>query len=213
MFKTITAISFGVEYEDSVSYDFKLHGFAQNNWNVYKLQITVGVMICVISSILFHMLSYKLKSECFEKITFAIYILGLIIPNFILSILFVINYSNDVPELYWPSILVLCIPLLINFCIIAVAIYKGIKDPDIGENFKEWIKDYRNLIAIFIILVITDFEYLKILKDMHKCIKRFGRHEQLEYIFEIAIINGAFFDIIFRNIPQIIIQVSKYLTL
>ncbi|KAF0526265.1 hypothetical protein F8M41_014098 [Gigaspora margarita] len=88
----------------------------------------------------------------------------------------------------------------------AVTIYKGIIDPIIGENFKEWIKKYQNLIAIFIILVITDFEYLEILKYIPNCTKSFDLHEKLEYIFEVAIIYGAFVDIFVRNIPQIIIQ-------
>ncbi|KAF0555237.1 hypothetical protein F8M41_017625 [Gigaspora margarita] len=108
-----------------------------------------------------------------------------------------------------------------NLRLLVITIDKGIKDPEIGDQFKEWIKDYRNLIAIFIVLIITDFEYLKILKDMpkYKCFKInkiFDKAEQinrLEYIFQVAIICGAFFDITFRNIPQIIIQVSKYLTL
>ncbi|RIB12798.1 hypothetical protein C2G38_1784840 [Gigaspora rosea] len=140
----VIPISIGVANHENERNASKI-GFIQNNWNEYKLQITTGIMIFVFSSILFHILSYKLKSEYFEKINFAIYIFGLIIPNFILSILFVINYSNDVPEIYWPSILVLCVPLLINFCIIAVTIYKGIKDPDIGEKFNEWVNEYRAL--------------------------------------------------------------------
>ncbi|KAF0433389.1 hypothetical protein F8M41_005074 [Gigaspora margarita] len=108
-----------------------------------------------------------------------------------------------------------------DFKLLVITIDKGIKDPDIGEQFKEWIKKYRNLVVIFIILIITDFEFLVILKDIpkykyFKISEIFDQPEQinrLEYIFQVAIICGAFFDIAFRNIPQIIIQVSKYLTL
>ncbi|RIB22746.1 hypothetical protein C2G38_2033338 [Gigaspora rosea] len=50
----------------------------------------------------------------------------------------------------------------------------------------------------------------KILKYIPNCTKSFDRHEKLEYIFEIAIIYGAFFDIFFRNTPQIIIQIIYY---
>ncbi|KAF0526278.1 hypothetical protein F8M41_014109 [Gigaspora margarita] len=105
------------------------------------------------------------------------------------------DVANDLDESY-------------GFQFLAVTIYKGIIDPISGENFKEWIKKYRNLVAIFIILIISDFEYLEILKYIPNCTKSFDRHEKVEYIFEVAIIYGAFFDIFFRNIPQIIIQVS-----
>ncbi|RIB22741.1 hypothetical protein C2G38_2033335 [Gigaspora rosea] len=106
-----------------------------------------------------------------------------------------------------------------NLRILVITIGKGIKVPDIGEQFKEWIKDYRNLVFTFIILIITDFEYLKILKDIipkYKCIKISEISEQLEktnnfeYIFQVAIICGAFLDITLRNIPQVIIQIIYY---
>ncbi|KAF0433388.1 hypothetical protein F8M41_005073 [Gigaspora margarita] len=200
-----------------ISTNLSVIGFVQNNWNEYKAQITVGIMIFVISCLLSHILGYKFKSEYFERTNTAIYILGLIIPNFILSILFVIKYSDQVPELYWLSVLVLFVPIFINFCIVVITIYQGIKDPIIGENFKEWVKEYRNLIAMFNILILTDFVYLEILKDIAKSkyTKISDSSDQpeqinrLEYIFQVAIICGAFFDISFRNIPQIIIQVSK----
>ncbi|CAG8539449.1 11432_t:CDS:2, partial [Dentiscutata heterogama] len=47
------------------------------------------------------------------------------------------------------------------------AIYKGTKDPAIGENFQEWIIEYRGLVIMFIILIATDYEYLTILEDKH----------------------------------------------
>ncbi|CAG8847034.1 21327_t:CDS:1, partial [Gigaspora margarita] len=58
----------------------------------------------------------------------------------------------------------------------------------------------------------TDFEYLTILKDIPIFAKKLDHYEQinifniLEHIFDVAILWGAFFDIFFRNIPQIIIQ-------
>ncbi|RIB25740.1 hypothetical protein C2G38_2066781 [Gigaspora rosea] len=218
MFKNITTISFGVTNDLDESYNFRLIGFIENKWSDYKTPITIGIMLFVFSWLLSNILSYKLKSKYFEGINTAIYILGLIIPNFIFSILFVSKYSDDVPELYWLSVLVLCFSLFINFCIIVITIDKGFKDPDIGEQFKELFKEYRNLIVIFIILIITDFEYLKFLKDMpkYKCFKvnkifdQPERINKLEYLFQVAIIFGAFFDITFRNIPQIIIQIKYY---
>ncbi|KAF0526266.1 hypothetical protein F8M41_014099 [Gigaspora margarita] len=108
-----------------------------------------------------------------------------------------------------------------EFRLLAITIYQGIKDPIIGENFKEWVKEYRNLIAMFNFLIMTDFVYFEISKDIVKSMftkinKSFAlpeRINRLEYRFQVAIVCGAFFGISFRNIPQIIIQVSKCLTL
>ncbi|KAF0526277.1 hypothetical protein F8M41_014108 [Gigaspora margarita] len=211
LFKKMTTISSGVTNDLDESYGFQISWTIQSIWDEYKAQI-IAVIVAVIMtyimfSLLLHIQRYKLKSKWFEIINSSIYILEFTIPNFILSILFVIYYSKVIPVLYLPSALVLCVPLLINFCIIAVTIYKGVIDPIIGENFKEWIKKYRNLIAIFIILIITNFEYLEILKYIPNCTKSFDRHEKLEDIFEVAIKYGAFFDIV-RNILQIILQVK-----
>ncbi|RIB05356.1 hypothetical protein C2G38_2118557, partial [Gigaspora rosea] len=72
---------------------------------------------------------------------------------------------------------------------------------------------------MFTILVATDYEYLIILKDLHIFIKKLYRYEPINtlnifsiigHIFEDVIIWGAFIDIFFRNIPQIIILALFY---
>ncbi|KAF0532032.1 hypothetical protein F8M41_011541 [Gigaspora margarita] len=215
IYKNITAFSFGVTNDLDQDYGFKL---MWNVWNDHKVQIAiiVGVMIFIIFCLLFPILGHKLKSKKFEVISSAILRIGLIIPNFILSVLFVVHESNNVPEFYMPSVLVLGIPLFINFYIAAYTIYKGIKNPVIGENFKKWVMKYRGSIIILIILAATDYEYLTILKDIPMftkksyCYKQINIFNILEHIFDIAIMWGAFIDIFFRNIPQIIIQVCKF---
>ncbi|RIB22335.1 hypothetical protein C2G38_1005953 [Gigaspora rosea] len=78
---------------------------------------------------------------------------------------------------------------------------------------------HRNLTAILISLAVTDYEYLTILKDVPMFTKEyeqinifnvFNMFNMFKHIFGIAIMWGAFFDIFFRNIPQIIIQVYYY---
>ncbi|RIB03660.1 hypothetical protein C2G38_2122551, partial [Gigaspora rosea] len=72
---------------------------------------------------------------------------------------------------------------------------------------------------MFTILVTTDYEYLMILKDLPIFTKKLYRYEPIntlnifsiiDYIFVDVIIWGAFFDIFFRNIPQIIILALFY---
>lgn len=151
------------------------------------------------------------KSKIFEAISSAI--LGLSV--FILTVLFVIYYSGDVPELYCPSVLLLNISLHINFRIAIFTIYRGFKYSFIGEFYKE------NLILIAILTIILapiDYEFLTILKYapiFPIFTKRIYRYEEInrlnihEDIFEVATKCGAIVDII-KNSLQIYIQVRYY---
>ncbi|RIB26540.1 hypothetical protein C2G38_235104 [Gigaspora rosea] len=100
IYKNITTFSFGVT--DDLDHD---HGFAtiKDKWSVHKVQIIVGIVIFIIFWLSSRILSHKLKSKKFEAISSAILGLVLIIPNFKLSIIFIIDYSNDIPEFYWYS--------------------------------------------------------------------------------------------------------------
>ncbi|KAF0541490.1 hypothetical protein F8M41_005416 [Gigaspora margarita] len=187
--------------------------------------MAVFAIICLFS----HILSYKLHSKKFEAINSAILRLGLIIPNFILSILFIVHYSKDKQELYLPSITIF-------------TVYNGINDPVVGNEFRK-----QGLVTVLTILATTDYEYLaiwknmprfneteidykyltimkddpesdkakidyeylKILKDELKPdeIKQIKQINMFRQIFRLAIIYGALFDIFLRNIPQIVIQV------
>ncbi|RIB14902.1 hypothetical protein C2G38_1616034 [Gigaspora rosea] len=91
-YKNITTFSSGMTNDLDQDYGFKE---IKNYWNEHKVQIIIGFVIFIIFYLI---LNYKFKSKIFEAISSAI--LGL--PNFILSVLFVIYYSDDVPELYWP---------------------------------------------------------------------------------------------------------------
>ncbi|RIB07572.1 hypothetical protein C2G38_418510 [Gigaspora rosea] len=212
VYKYITTFYSGVTNDLDESYGFKT---TKNAWNENKILISAGIAIYIIFCLLFRILSYKSKSKKIEAISSAILRLGLIIPNFILTILFVVNYSNDA-GLYWQSVLVLSVSLFTNICLVTHTIYKGIKKPVIGEDFKEWVKKYLGLVILLIILIATDYEYLTILKDIPIFTKRLYRYEEInrfnifKHIFIGAIICGAFFDIFFRNIPQIVIQVFYY---
>ncbi|KAF0456451.1 hypothetical protein F8M41_001349 [Gigaspora margarita] len=218
--KEFTVISMG----NVTKFLDETYGFQQSQ-DIGKnhIALIIIVFIAFIILLLPFILSFKLKSKNFETIMSAALKIGLIIPNFVLLMLFVAYNSNYIPGFHLPSVLILSIPLLINFCIAIYAIYKGIKNPVIGENFKEWIIEYRGLVAIFTILVATDYEYLTILKVVPIFTKKLYRYERIntlnifsiiDHIFDDVIIWGAFIDIFFRNIPQIIIlAVSKFIIL
>ncbi|CAG8726732.1 6838_t:CDS:2, partial [Cetraspora pellucida] len=130
-------------------------------WDKFKLQIIAAIAIFVIICLFYHILNYKLHSKKFEAISSAILRLGFIIPNFILSILFIVYNSNDIKGLYLSSI-----SILANLSIAIYTFYNGINDPVVGKEFKEWVKHKQELVAIFIILATTDYEYLTILKNV-----------------------------------------------
>ncbi|CAG8715031.1 26997_t:CDS:2, partial [Racocetra persica] len=99
IYKNITAFSFGVT--NDLDQDYGFTSFS-NAWNEYTVQIIVEILIFLILYLVSRILSYKLKLKELEAISSAILVLGLIIPNFILSSFFVAYNSNDVLELYWP---------------------------------------------------------------------------------------------------------------
>ncbi|KAF0541532.1 hypothetical protein F8M41_005302 [Gigaspora margarita] len=141
------------------TYGFKV---VEDLWNQFKLPIIAAMAIFAIICLFSHILSYKLNSKKFEAINSAILRLGLIIPNFILSILFIVYYSKDRQELYLPSVLLFSVSLLINFCITTYTVYNGINDPVI---VREFIRK-RVLVTVLTILAVTDYEYLAILKNV-----------------------------------------------
>ncbi|RIB27749.1 hypothetical protein C2G38_1694379 [Gigaspora rosea] len=207
-YKNITTFSSGMTNDLDQDYGFGLIEIIRNYGNEYKVQIITGFIIFIIFYLI---LNYKFKSKIFEAISSAI--LGL--PNFILSVYFVIYYSDDVPELYYISVLHLSISLFTNFHIAISTISRGFKDAFIGEFYKK----NPILIAILtIILTPIDYEFLTILKYapiFPIFTKRIYRYEQInrlnihEDIFEDAIKCGAIVDII-KNSLQICIQVHYY---
>ncbi|KAF0467437.1 hypothetical protein F8M41_026000 [Gigaspora margarita] len=184
------------------------YGFqqAQGIGEKYRKLIIIVIMVYITLCLLSSILNFKLKSKNFEAISSETFKLGLVIPHFVFLILFVVYNSNDIQVLHLPSVLFLSIPMFINFCIVIYAIYKGINDPIIGENFKEWIIKYKGLVAMFIILATTDYEYLTILKDgpiFTKILCQDERFNSLsifnkfKHIFGNAIIWGTIIDIFF----------------
>ncbi|KAF0396189.1 hypothetical protein F8M41_010121 [Gigaspora margarita] len=132
-------------------------------WSLFINAAIIFVTGLFAISLLFHILSiYILHSKKFEAISSAILRLTLIIPNFIILLLFIVYIPKIDPIVYLPSVLLFSILLLVNFCIAIYSVYNGIiKHP----VFKEWVARRKVLVALLTILAATDYEYLYILKD------------------------------------------------
>ncbi|CAG8667477.1 20958_t:CDS:10, partial [Cetraspora pellucida] len=160
LYKGITTFYTGVTNDLNSTLGFQPQ---EGPWDKFKLQIIAAIATFVIICLFYHILSYKLHSKKFEALSSAILRLGLIIPNFILSIHFIVYNSNDIQELHLPSV-----SILANLTIAIYTFYNGINELVVGKEFKEWVKHKQELVAIFTIFTIlatTDYEYLIILKD------------------------------------------------
>ncbi|CAG8677286.1 953_t:CDS:2, partial [Cetraspora pellucida] len=102
MIKDKHITSFSSNTTNDLDPNFGFQNMPGGLWDSYGTQIVAVILTYIILCLLSRILSYKLKSKQFEAISSTILRLGLIIPNFILSILFVAHNSNDVPELYLP---------------------------------------------------------------------------------------------------------------
>ncbi|KAF0456452.1 hypothetical protein F8M41_001350 [Gigaspora margarita] len=80
------------------------YGFqrSQDIGKKYSALIIIVIMTFIILLILSFIFSLKLKSKNFKTIMSAALKIGLIIPNFVLLILFVAHNSNDIPGLHLP---------------------------------------------------------------------------------------------------------------
>ncbi|RIB17609.1 hypothetical protein C2G38_1416109 [Gigaspora rosea] len=163
-YKNITTFFSGTTNDLDEKFGFQVK---EGLWDKFKPQIIAAIAIFIIY-IIFYILSYKLYSKKYEAIGSAILRLGLIISNFIFSILFIVYNSTDKPEfhLYILSVILLSVSLLINFCIAIYTVYNRINDPVVGKDFKDLVNRNKGLVTVFTILAVTDYEYLIILKDV-----------------------------------------------
>ncbi|RIB27427.1 hypothetical protein C2G38_1777684 [Gigaspora rosea] len=95
--KAFTVISTG----NVTNFLDETYGFQQSR-KKYSTLIIIVIMTFIILLLLPFILNFKLKSKNVETIIYAALKIGLIIPNFVLLILFVTHNSNDIPWLHLP---------------------------------------------------------------------------------------------------------------
>ncbi|CAJ0827226.1 3425_t:CDS:10, partial [Entrophospora sp. SA101] len=126
----------------------------------------------------------------------------LILTDFILDILFIINNGKNIPQLFIPSMVILILSIIFNSI---SSIFIVIKEISNNQEFYEWFKKYVNILAIFTVISSTEVDTLLILSSKIAGLNPFFApfsSTSLSLIFWCSFVN--FF---IEDIPQFIIQV------
>ncbi|CAG8651341.1 11325_t:CDS:10 [Rhizophagus irregularis] len=126
----------------------------------------------------------------------------LIILNFIMGIMFILNNGKNVPQLFIPSIIFFVIPIIINFIMAAIIMLQEIKK---NRDFYGWFKNNVDMASLFTILSGTNIEMLNILSSQVAGIILFNAPISEETQFDIFW--GSFIGLFIGDIPRFIIQV------
>ncbi|CAG8586848.1 1107_t:CDS:10, partial [Ambispora leptoticha] len=166
-------------------------------WRRYKFAIILTVVLLVATSLVY-LFAQRANKEARNFIIFTIVI---IIQDFIFDLLFVIENSNDFPELFLPSIITLVIPLTFNTFI---ALFVILSENSREDKFNDWFRKYPQIAAVFTILSCADVEVLKILSS------QVGRLNLFSATFsdraESMIFWASCTNILIEDVPQFIIR-------
>ncbi|GBB92169.1 hypothetical protein RclHR1_19770002 [Rhizophagus clarus] len=182
-----------------------------NYWDEYKFKLLGLFIALVLLVILFFLANMRerkiakmeMEEEKKEKkgYNFAIFTLASIIFDFVMDTLFIKNNSNDIQELYVPSLLFYTLPIAIN----SISAFLIISREN-GEKFHEWFTRNFKLASIFTVLAGADVEILNILHSNMAGFKTFRApfsNSAKQTIFWLAVTN-----IFIEDIPQLFIQIE-----
>ncbi|CAG8750276.1 7136_t:CDS:10, partial [Rhizophagus irregularis] len=125
----------------------------------------------------------------------------LIILNFIMSIMFILNNGKNVPQLFIPSIIFCVIPTIINFVMGVIIMLQEIKK---NRYFYEWFKNNVDIASLFTILSGANLEMLNILSSQVAGIMLFNA--PLSEVIQFYIFWGSFIGFFINDVPRFIIQ-------
>ncbi|CAI2174672.1 3054_t:CDS:10, partial [Funneliformis geosporum] len=194
--KKVTPISwfFTTNYIDA-SFGFQLTVNLFQDFKFHLIGIAIGIIILGL------LYFYARKRSPTGK-NIAIFKFSLIILDFILDFLFVLNNGAKVPQLFIPSITFCAMPLAINFIMSIVMILREIKH---NKGFYEWFKENTNMASLFTILASTDIGVLNILSSNVAGMALFNA--PISNGTQSLIFLGGHIGFVIEDIPQFIIQV------
>ncbi|PKY28185.1 hypothetical protein RhiirB3_416790 [Rhizophagus irregularis] len=177
--------NFGFQKNRNLFYEYKF----------YLVGIAIGIIILGLSYFYAKRRHPKGKNIMVFKIS-------LIIMDFILDILFVLNNGRNVPQLFIPSIIFCSIPIAANSVMSMIIILKEITR---NESFYSWFKINTNIAALFTILASADLEVLDTLSSQVGGIKLFNA--PISEKTQLYIYWGSLVGLFIEDIPQFIIQI------
>ncbi|GBB88775.1 hypothetical protein RclHR1_15380003 [Rhizophagus clarus] len=177
--------NFGFQRERNFISDYKFH----------LIGIVIGIII--LGLLYFYAKRRHPKGENIE-----IFRISLIIMDFVMDLLFVLNNGRNVPQLFIPSIIFCAVPLVINSIVSMIIMLQEITR---NESFYKWFKLNTNIAALFTILASTDLEVLKTLSSQVAGIKLFNA--PISEKSQSNIFWGSLIGFFIEDIPQFIIQI------
>ncbi|CAG8740287.1 17059_t:CDS:2, partial [Rhizophagus irregularis] len=193
--KDITPISwFNTTMFLDANFGFQKNRNLFDEYKFYLVGIAIGIIILGLSYFYAKRRHPKGKNIMVFKIS-------LIIMDFILDILFVLNNGRNVPQLFIPSIIFCSIPIAANSIMSMIIILKEITR---NESFYNWFKLNTNIAALFTILASADLEVLDTLSSQVGGIKLFNA--PMSEKTQLYIFWGSLVGLFIEDIPQFIIQ-------
>ncbi|PKY57537.1 hypothetical protein RhiirA4_411730 [Rhizophagus irregularis] len=194
--KDITPISwFNTTMFLDANFGFQKNRNLFDEYKFYLVGIAIGIIILGLSYFYAKRRHPKGKNIMVFKIS-------LIIMDFILDILFVLNNGRNVPQLFIPSIIFCSIPIAANSIMSMIIILKEITR---NESFYNWFKLNTNIAALFTILASADLEVLDTLSSQVGGIKLFNA--PMSEKTQLYIFWGSLVGLFIEDIPQFIIQI------
>ncbi|PKC56756.1 hypothetical protein RhiirA1_473545 [Rhizophagus irregularis] len=194
--KEVTPISwFGTTNNLEASFGFRRYKNLLDDFKFHLIGIVIGIVI--LGFLYFYA---KKKYPLGENIV--IFKFPLIILNFIMSIMFILNNGKNVPQLFIPSIIFCVIPTIINFVMGVIIMLQEIKK---NRYFYEWFKNNVDIASLFTILSGANLEMLNILSSQVAGIMLFNA--PLSEVIQFYIFWGSFIGFFINDVPRFIIQV------
>ncbi|CAB5193391.1 unnamed protein product [Rhizophagus irregularis] len=194
--KEVTPISwFGTTNHLEASFGFQRYKNLLDDFKFHLIGIVIGIVILV-----FLYIYAKKKYPMGRNIV--IFKFPLIILNFIMGIIFILNNGKNVPQLFIPSIIFCVIPIIINFGMGVIIMLQEIKK---NRYFYEWFKNNTNVASLFTVLSGTNLEMLNILSSQVAGIMFFNAPISKDTQF--YIFWGCFIGLFIDDVPRFIIQV------
>ncbi|CAB4382853.1 unnamed protein product [Rhizophagus irregularis] len=194
--KEVTPISwFGTTNNLEASFGFRRYKNLLDDFKFHLIGIVIGIVI--LGFLYFYA---KKKYPLGENIV--IFKFPLIILNFIMSIMFILNNGKNVPQLFIPSIIFCVIPTIINFVMGVIIMLQEIKK---NRYFYKWFKNNVDIASLFTILSGANLEMLNILSSQVAGIMLFNA--PLSKVTQFYIFWGSFIGFFINDVPRFIIQV------
>ncbi|CAG8675347.1 6396_t:CDS:2 [Funneliformis caledonium] len=167
-------------------------------WERYKYVIIISLIGLAILIILYFVSERKFN----QGRNISIFRYTLILTDFILDILFVVNNASEVQIIFIPSIIFIVIPATVN---LTISVFINIYEISHNKAFQDWINRYASVTVWITLLAVADLKIMTLLTSRIAgldCFKAPFSNKTISWIFWLSFVN-----LFLEDIPHFIIQV------